>query len=93
MKKTTTTLLLLTCLLSLSSLTGINAQVYRNDKLKDQAIRSIGKHTDENDVYVVQIRYLNDTYSRHEFATKKESRLFIKKARLQQASVKIIYKQ
>lgn len=81
-------LLLLTLLLAT---TFASAQL-RNDKLKDQHINMIGYHVEHTnmDVHVISIRYLNDTFSRHEFAEKKQAKAFKKNAKKLQVSAKTI---
>ena len=63
----------------------------RNDKLKEQPIESILYHK-SNEKQVVNIIYLNGTYSRHEFNTKKERRQFVRRAKKYQASIETIIK-
>lgn len=52
----------------------------RSDKLKQQPIRAISKGY-EVDTYIVRVRYLNDTYTEHQFPNRKHAKSFLKVAR------------
>lgn len=58
----------------------------RFDKLKQQAIHSISKGY-EMDVYIVRIRYANDTYTQHQFPRRKWAKSFIKLAKTLQVNI------
>ena len=59
----------------------------RFDQLKNQPVEFVSTHTNDEGVYVVQIKYMNETYSRHEFPKRKWARDFKKLARSKQASI------
>lgn len=71
------------------------ANVLRNDKLKELPIESVTfhqemEHASGEFINVVNVKYLDAKYSRHEFTTKKERRAFVKIARKQVASIATI---
>ena len=59
----------------------------RFDQLKNQPVEFVQGHTNGKGIYVVQIKYMNETYSRHEFPKRKWARQFKKLARSKQASI------
>ena len=59
----------------------------RFDQLKNQPVEFVQGHTNGKGIYVVQIKYMNETYSRHEFPKRKWARDFKKLARSKQASI------
>ena len=65
----------------------------RFDQLKNQPIEFVQGHTNGKGIYVVQIKYMNETYSRHEFPKRKWARDFKKLARSKQASIGEIIKR
>lgn len=64
----------------------------RFDQLKNQPIEWMSGHM-ENGLYVVHIRYMNETYSRHEFPKRRWAKDFKKLVRTKQASIKEIIAQ
>ena len=65
----------------------------RFDQLKDQPVEFVQGHTNGKGIYVVQVKYMNETYSRHEFPKRKWAKQFKKLARSKQASIGDIIKR
>ena len=65
----------------------------RFDQLKNQPIEFVQGHTNGKGIYVVQVKYMNETYSRHEFPKRKWARDFKKLARSKQVSIGEIIKR